>query len=103
MKSTDGNINWYLIIWTFWHKLFGAFKMLIPFETITPVLGIKPEDRIRTARPRFMKEVAPEIIFYDKSFERDRMLNDGGKILEKYVISIRQHFDSLKLYLRSCY
>ena len=76
--------------------------MLIPFETITPVLWIKPEDRIRTARPRFMKEVAPEIIFYDKSFERDRMLNDGGKILEKYVISIRQHSDSLKLYLRSC-
>ena len=77
--------------------------MFIPFETITPLLGIKPEDRIRTARPRFMKEVAPEIIFYVKSFEGERMLNDGGKILEKYVISIRQHFDSLKLYLRSCY
>ena len=46
MKSTDGNINWYLIIWTFWHKLSGAFKMFIPFETITPVLGIKPEDRL---------------------------------------------------------
>ena len=76
--------------------------MFIPFETITPLLGIKPEDRIRTARLRFMKEVAPEIIFYDKSFEREKMLNDGGKILEKYVISMRQHFDSLKLYLRSC-
>lgn len=50
-----------------------------------------------------MKEVAPEIIFYDKSFERARMLNDGGEILEKYGISIRQHSDSLKLYLRSCY
>ena len=45
--------------------------MFIPFETITPLLGIKPEDRIRAARPRFMKEVAPEIIFYDKSFERE--------------------------------
>ena len=77
--------------------------MFIPFETITPLLGIKPEDRIRTARPRFMKEVILEIIFYDKSFERDRMLNDGGKILEMYVIAIRQHSDSLKLYLRSCY
>jgi hypothetical protein len=77
--------------------------MFIPFETITPLLGIKPEDRIRTARPRFMKGVAPEIIFYDKSFERDRILNDGGKFLEMYVISIRQHSDSLKLYFRSCY
>ena len=77
--------------------------MFMPFEIVTPLLGIKPEDRIRTARPRFMKEVILEIIFYDKSFERDRMLNDGGKILETYVISIRQHSDSLKLYLRSCY
>ena len=77
--------------------------MFMPFETITPLLGIKPEDRIRTVRPRFMKEVILEIIFYDKTFERDRMLNDGGKILETYVISIRQHSDSLKLYLRSCY
>ena len=67
--------------------------MFMPFETITPLLGIKPEDRIRTARPRFIKEVAPEIIFYDKSFERDRILNDGGKFLEMYVISIRQHSD----------
>ena len=50
-----------------------------------------------------MKEIALEIIFYVKSFEGERMLNDGGKILEKYVISIRQHSDSLKLYLRSCY
>lgn len=103
MKITGGNINWYLIIWTFQHKLSGDFKMLMPFEIVTPLLGIKPEDRIRTARPRFMKEVIPEIIFYDQSFERDRMLNDGGKILEMYVISIRQHSDSLKLYLRSCY
>ena len=77
--------------------------MFMPFETITPLLGIKPEDRIRTARPRFMKEVILEIIFYDKTCERDRMLNDGGKILEMYVIAIRQHSDSLKLYLRSCY
>lgn len=77
--------------------------MFIPFETKTPLLGIKPEDRIKTARPRFMKEVTPEIIFYDKSFERARMLNDGGEILEKYGISIRQHSDSLKLYLRSFY
>ena len=81
MKITGGNITWYLIIWTFQHKLSGDFKMLMPFEIVTPLLGIKPEDRIRTARPRFMKEVIPEIIFYDQSFERDRMLNDGGKIL----------------------
>ena len=77
--------------------------MFIPFETITPLLGVKREDRIRTARPRFMKEIALEIIFYDKSFEKARMLNDGGEILERYGISIRQHSDSLKSYLRSCY
>ena len=45
--------------------------MFMPFEIVTPLLGIKPEDRIRAARPRFMKEVAPEIIFYDNSFERE--------------------------------
>ena len=73
MKITGGNINWYLIIWTFCHNLSGVFKMFITFETVTPLLGIKPEDRIETARPRFMKEVAPEIIFYDNSFERDNV------------------------------
>ena len=71
MKITGGNINWYLIIWTFQHKLSGDFTMFMPFEIVTPLLGIKPEDRIRAARPRFMKEVAPEIIFYDNSFERE--------------------------------
>ena len=76
--------------------------MFIPFETITPLLGIKPEDRIRTARPRFMKEVAPEIIFYDKSFERDRMLNDGGKILEKYVIPVADSFWYLAKLIQLC-
>ena len=76
--------------------------MFIPFETITPLLGIKPEDRIRTARPRFMKEVALEIIFYDKSFERDRMLNDGGKILEKYVIPVADSFWYLAKLIQLC-
>ena len=49
-----------------------------------------------------MKEVAPEIIFYDKSFERDRMLNDGGKILEKYVIPVADSFWYLAKLIQLC-
>lgn len=54
--------------------------MFIPFETVTPLLGIKPTVKIRMSRPRLMNKDIQENILYDKeNFERARTLNVSGK------------------------